>query len=210
MQNKPVFILLAGGKSERMGVEKGLLKFKQTYWILEQIRRISKTSIKKVYIGLGYNYQQYFDAIDWFEKASKTPVSFMGIAVSICINKTPEHGSFSTLQTVIKSIPTNSEVLINPIDTPILNAVELESIIETKNDVVIPNYHTKNGHPIKLTAFLWKDFINIPLENKNARLDYQIKKIASSKVSHISVLDNAILLNLNTPKDWESYCSLYN
>ena len=150
MQGKPIFILLAGGKSERMGIAKGLLKFNQTYWIIEQIRRISKTSIKKVYIGLGYNYQQYFDAIDWFEKASKTPVSFMGIDISICINETPEHGSFSTLQAVLKSIPSKVEVLINPIDTPILNATALETIVETKNEIVIPNYHTKNGHPIKL------------------------------------------------------------
>ena len=69
MKNNTVFVLLAGGKSERMGLDKGLLKYKQTFWILEQLHRISKTNISTVYIGLGYNYQHYFDAIHWLESA---------------------------------------------------------------------------------------------------------------------------------------------
>ena len=69
MQNKTVFVLLAGGKSQRMGVAKGLLKYQQTYWILEQLHRISKSSIKEVYIGLGFNFEQYFNAIPWLQNA---------------------------------------------------------------------------------------------------------------------------------------------
>ena len=50
MESEPVFVLLAGGKSERMGVAKGLLKFKHTFWILEQLNRISSAKIKTVYM----------------------------------------------------------------------------------------------------------------------------------------------------------------
>ena len=60
-KNNIDFVLLAGGKSERMGVAKGLLKYQQTYWILEQLHRISKTNIKDVYIGLGFNFEHYFN-----------------------------------------------------------------------------------------------------------------------------------------------------
>lgn len=209
MQNKPVFILLAGGKSERMGVAKGLLKFDKTFWILEQIQRISKTSIKKVYIGLGYDYQHYFDAIGWFEEATKSFMRFLGVDVKVILNSTPELGSFSTLQEILKVIPSESEILLNPIDTPLLYTIELDRIIQKKNSVVIPSYKGENGHPIKMNSKFWNELKELnPLDN-NARLDYQIKKIAPSEISHISVSDGTILLNLNTPKEWKSYIKLY-
>ena len=78
MQNNIVFVLLAGGKSERMGVAKGLLKYQQTYWILEQLHRISKTNITDVYIGLGFNFEHYFNAIPWLQNAQSNFVEFEG------------------------------------------------------------------------------------------------------------------------------------
>ena len=147
MKNNTVFILLAGGKSERMGVDKGLLKYHQTYWILEQLNRISKTTISEVYIGLGYNYQHYFDAIPWFQNGLENNINFQGLNVKIILNKNPEMGSFSTLQTVLKKIDSTKNVVLNHIDIPILNSEELQKIIETKNTVVIPNYEGKMDTP---------------------------------------------------------------
>ena len=63
MKNNTVFVLLAGGKSERMGTDKGLLKFQENYWILEQLNRISESTIQEVYIGLGFHSQNYFNTI---------------------------------------------------------------------------------------------------------------------------------------------------
>lgn len=205
MENNVTFVLLAGGKSERMGVSKGLLKYKRTFWILEQLSRISKTTISTVYIGLGHNYQYYFDAIDWFEKAIKKPYNFLGLNVNIVVNKTPELGSFSTLQTVLNSIELKQDVLICPIDIPILNPKELQEIIKTENTVVTPNYNDKNGHPIKLGSEFCQHLLTIKKDSKNARLDIQIKKLNVTSLSKIEVKDNSILKNLNTPKDWKSY-----
>lgn len=205
MENNTVFVLLAGGKSERMGVAKGLLKYKQTYWILEQLNRISKTNIKKVYIGLGYNFQHYFNAIPWLEKAQFNSVEFQGLKVNVLINKNPELGSFSTLQTVLKEIPKNLEVVLNHIDIPILNSKELSKIISSKNEIALPNYKGKNGHPIKIKYIFWKNLLKIAISDENARLDFQLKKVNPAKISTIEVLDRAIIMNLNTKKEWKSF-----
>jgi molybdopterin-guanine dinucleotide biosynthesis protein A len=61
MKNNTVFVLLMGGKSERMGTPKGLLEYQNSYWILEQIERIATTSISEVYIGLGYHSEEYLN-----------------------------------------------------------------------------------------------------------------------------------------------------
>jgi len=210
MESNTVFILLAGGKSERMGVDKGLLKFQQTFWVLEQLNRVSKTTITKVYIGLGYNYQHYFNAIPWFKNAVNNYINFQGLNVKVVINQHPEQGSFSTLQTVLKAINTTYNILLSHIDIPVLNSKELQKIIETKNSVVIPNFEGKNGHPIKMDASFWKQLLNLKIDDENARLDFQIKKTNPIKISKIEVSDRNILTNINTKKDWISFLKKTN
>ncbi|MGV8945473.1 MAG: nucleotidyltransferase family protein [Lutibacter sp.] len=205
MENELVFILLAGGKSERMGVAKGLLKYKQTFWILEQLNRISTTKIKIVYIGLGYNYEHYFDAIPWFSEAQINFVSFQGLKVKVIINKTPELGSFSTLQTVLKSLNSRVDVILNPIDVPLLNSEELREIISVKNNIVIPNFEGKNGHPIKLKIDFWQKLVSLNVSDENSRLDLQIKKSNPNEISRIKVKDASVLRNFNTKTAWISY-----
>ncbi len=210
MKNNTVFILLAGGKSQRMGVAKGLLKYKHTFWILEQLHRISKTTISKVYIGLGYNYQHYFNAIPWFKNAVHKSVFFKNLEVKIVINKYPEFGAFSTLQATLEQLQTTCNVLVNPVDVPLLNTIELNAIIATKNTIVVPVFKGKNGHPIQLSFHFWQQLLTLKITDKNSRLDLQIKKTDSTKISAITVNDCSIIKNLNTKKAWTSFLNETN
>ena len=205
MRNNTVFVLLAGGKSERMGVAKGLLKYKHTYWILEQLNRITTSKIEEVIIGLGFNYQHYFDAIPSFEDALTKQINFQGLKVKIVINKTPELGSFSTLQSVLKKIDSSNDIVINHIDIPILNSIELNKIISIENEIVLPKFEGKNGHPIKISSSLWNKLLQLNPTDKEARLDVQLKKVNPAKTSIIEVFDRAILYNFNTKKEWISF-----
>ncbi|MFK5958146.1 MAG: NTP transferase domain-containing protein [Lutibacter sp.] len=205
MKNNTVFVLLAGGKSKRMGVDKGLLKYHQTFWILEQLNNISKTPVSEVYIGLGYNYKNYFNAIPWFEDALTNFIDFQELKIKVIINKNPELGSFSTLQTILKKIDTSKNIILNHIDVPLLNSEEFQKIMEIKNIVVIPNYEGKNGHPIKMKSKFWKQLIHLNPSNEEARLDFQIMKLQSIEITTISVNDAAVIKNLNTTSDWISF-----
>jgi len=205
MENNVVFVLLAGGKSERMGLAKGLLKYQNTYWILEQINRISTSTITEVYIGLGYQQEEYSTKIPWFKDAMSHFLVHKNLKVRVIVNQNPEQGSFSTLQTVLRQIPKNKSVLINPIDIPILNSSELQNIIETQNQIVLPNFDSKNGHPIKLHTEFWEPLLLLNPTNENSRLDLEIKKITPSKITTITVTDSSVLKNLNTQNDWTTY-----
>lgn len=205
MEDNSVFVLLAGGKSERMGVSKGLLKYKHTFWILEQLNRISKTSIKTVYIGLGYNNEHYFEAIPWLKDAITDFVDYQGLKIKTIVNPTPELGSFSTLQTVLKNINSSCDVLLSPIDVPLLNPEELNKIIATKNNIVMPNFEGKNGHPIKMDVNFWKKLVSLNVSEENSRLDLQIKKLNPEEITMIKVSDASAVKNLNTKAAWISY-----
>jgi CTP:molybdopterin cytidylyltransferase MocA len=205
MKNDFAFVLLAGGKSERMGIPKGLLLYKNSYWILEQLNRIATTDISEIYIGLGHNYQLYFDAIPWLKEAQNQFIKYKEMKVKVVINKNPALGSFSTLQIILKTIPKNQSILINPIDIPILNTEELKSVIATKNKIVLPNFNNKNGHPIKLSPIFWNSLLFLNPFDENSRLDLEIKKTNCSDQTIIEVKDSAVIKNLNTKNDWDEF-----
>ncbi|MBE0392894.1 NTP transferase domain-containing protein [Flavobacterium sp. PL002] len=205
MENETAYILLAGGKSERMGFPKGLLVYNKTIWILEQLNRIANSSITNVYIGLGYYHEDYFSLVPWFKEAQHRFVKYNNLKVKIIVNITPEKGSFSTLQAVLVQIPENQTVLIQPIDVPILNIAELEQIISTTNTIVQPQFEGKNGHPIQLSALFWNPLLQLNTTDEHSRLDFQIKKKNPEQCTVVAVQDSSIIRNLNTPADWENY-----
>ena len=197
-----------------MGTPKGLLLFKNDYWLLNQIEAFKAG--ENVIIGLGYDFQLYFNAIPWLKDAVKNPQVYKDKKVKVVINQTPEFGLFSTLYAVLKVLDiksqsdftkTDNDILILPVDVPLLNTSELEKIIETKNTVVIPNYHQKNGHPAKLEAGFWKKLLVIAINDKEARLDTQIKKLPKHLISIVHVNDTICTQNLNTPESWKNFIS---
>jgi len=197
-------ILLAGGKSSRMGEPKGLLKHNTTFWILSQIETFIGTD---VFIGLGHHSQLYFDEIPWLKEAVLNPVKLKEKSIRVVINPTPELGLFSNLQNVLKQINTNQHVLILPIDVPLLNKQEQEKIHKEENHIVIPKYLDKKGHPVKLSSLVWNSLLEINPTSNNARLDSQIKKRKASETSLVEVSDAFCIKNLNTPKDWLDFIS---
>ncbi|WP_310558467.1 NTP transferase domain-containing protein [Flavobacterium sp.] len=205
MENNLVFVVLAGGKSERIGLPKGLLLYQENFWIMEQLNRISNSTITSVFIGLGFYYEKYLEAVPWLRYAQDKFVVYKNLKIKVVINTFPEKGSFSTLQAVLFHIPKNSSVLIQPIDVPILNAVELYKIIDAENEIVLPNYQGKSGHPIKVSPQFWKHFLELDSNDQNTRLDFQIKKAKPFERTSVSVDDASILQNLNSPKDWSDF-----
>ena len=204
LENTTTLVLLAGGKSSRMGTQKGLLKHQNSFWLLLQIETYIGT---EVIIGLGYESQLYFNAIPWLKNAVKTAINYKGKKVRVVINPSPELGLFSNLQSTLRHINPDQQILILPIDVPLLNTKGQKKLITKENIIVIPKYQGKKGHPVKMSSEYWPSFLNINLNDDNARLDYQIKKNNPSKISLIEASDRLCILNLNTPKDWQAYIS---
>ena len=199
------FVLLAGGRSSRMGLAKGLLKYKQTYWILEQLQRIQHGGITTVYVGLGHDPSVYFTAIPWFIKALAETVAYGELQLRVVVNPNPEFGPFSTLQAVLNAVGTNEDILVCPVDVPICDADALKAIKTTDNGIVLPAYNNKHGHPVKIAAEHWIEFKKLAPNNPNARLDYQIKRLDSKSISVRSVNDPQVIMNLNSVEDWKAF-----
>ena len=203
--DSPILIILAGGKSSRMGQPKGLLDFKNKPWILEQISRFKHINKPKVYIGLGYDNELYFNEIKWFKKAVTDFYTFNGVEVKVVVNRHPEKGSFSTLQAVLKEVESTKEILALPIDVPLLNTKELQKLTAVKSLVAIPTSNGENGHPVKLASLFWNTLVSLDVTSNESRLDYQIKCLDKSNVTYLNVLDATIHQNINDKGEWLLY-----
>jgi len=206
MKKNRVFILLAGGKSERMGVPKGLLSYKETYWILAQIQRFPENS--SILIGLGYDAEKYFQQIPWMKEALTKTIIFCNRKVRVVVNNKPQFGLFATFLAVLKRvmiIEKNASVVLLPIDVPLLQKNELQKLLAVENDVVIPIYQSKKGHPVKIAPIIWHTFLKINLDDLTARLDTQLKKVSKEKMTLVLVNDKNCILNLNTMDEWQRF-----
>ena len=205
MSKSPVLVLLAGGKSSRMGHPKGLLDYHGVPWILEQIMRFKVVDSPRVYIGLGHNYEAYFAKIPWLEQALDNFFVFQDVSLRVVLNQNPKSGSFSTLQTVLREIDGQYTVLVLPIDVPLADKPNLQAVLQQENTVIIPKCDNKNGHPVLLKPKFWTKLLSV---DRMTRLDTEIKRLDSSSITYVKVLDKSVYQNINTKKDWNDYSNL--
>jgi molybdenum cofactor cytidylyltransferase len=198
LQNS-VALLLAAGRSSRMGKygPKGLLDFYGEPWISKQLKSLMSCGLGRIAVVLGYEKEAYLRVLASF-----------GDSIDIFFNEEPERGQFSSLQCGLKGLEAyeHSRILITTLDTPMTSRENIETMSGSSASIIIPSFKTKGGHPIFISADFANSLLGVDLANENeARLDVQIKKLASQEVVKIAIEDPKIIMNLNTPEKWDEF-----
>ncbi|MBT4791957.1 MAG: NTP transferase domain-containing protein [Halobacteriovoraceae bacterium] len=206
-------IILAAGKSSRMGQPKGLLKYHGQLWIEQQFNWIKANGFKRIILVLGYHNESFLQQIPWLNQSLNSWYIHENLEVKTLINKAPERGSFSSLQEAISpvlALNQSTGAFLLPIDVPCPSKktwLQLCPKTSTSKPMAnIPIFENKGGHPVYLNNLFLKKLSLIPTESEDARLDYQIDKLESQTRIHID--DNNILFNLNDKKAWEDFLKL--
>lgn len=208
-------ILLAGGKSSRMqkpgtvSLPKGLLPFRDSCWLTEQLQSFS--FVDKVVIVLGYDAKKYLEAISFLESARASWTRVNSIDLSVVINDRPELGSFSSLQLGCKALaPTEwTSAFVLPIDVPApapqVFASLARAMAERSYQVAVPTFQGKSGHPVLVARKFAESLLSMDAGGERARLDFLIHELAADEVTKIPVTDPHTVLNLNTPEEWSRF-----
>jgi CTP:molybdopterin cytidylyltransferase MocA len=225
LHNFPL-ILLAGGKSSRMGIPKGLLDYRGNYWLLEQLTRFKAASGKRAIVVLGFHTEEYFDKIPWLRAAQTKPLLQLGLEISAVVNPYPEQGQFSSLLCAlsmlsIKNHPSakhrtsNTEgvfsisgAFILPIDVPGPTREiykKMAVALKEEGSVVLPRCQSKGGHPVLLSPSFCSHLLSLDPVSPEARLDVQIKALPGDRLSIVPVTHPDISLNLNIQEDFKRY-----
>jgi CTP:molybdopterin cytidylyltransferase MocA len=203
-------ILLAGGKSQRMGTPKGLLRYRNRFWLLEQCNRYKAAGGKRIILVLGFHWKDYLEQIFNLSEEVQNPIFRMGLEISVVVNAQPELGPFSSLQCAVTVLMQGDYpgAFVLPIDVPGPDLEVFRNMarsFEDGKEALIPRYRTKGGHPVLLSRTFLNRLSEISPESETARLDFQIRALPREKVAYLSVIDEKVRLNLNKPEDFLRY-----
>ena len=187
-------IILAGGNSSRFGKPKPFLLFDKYSSFLEKIVRVYlEFGCQDIVIVMNQHYSEilYSSFSELFRTLTK-----------VVYNSKPEMGRFYSLKLGADSVSNSDFCFIQNIDNPFTDIDTLQKLYDNrKNDSYIsPVYLNSGGHPILMPQMIIDKIrgeTNIDLDTKDFLS--QFNKVI------VSVDNDKILANINTPEDYEIY-----
>ncbi len=177
-------VILAGGKSSRMGEDKCFLPFKNTTLIKYQYDRLSKI-FTNVYIS--------------------SKVNKFDFDVNLILEKNNIYSPMVALENIIKTL--NNRFFLIPVDTPNLTKQSILTMIDKsyKYDITIAKTNDNINHNLcGVFSNNLKNQIQNMLKDNNHKIGYLIKHSSFTTV----LIDNKTeLLNLNNKEDYLNFLS---
>ncbi len=189
-------IILAAGKSERMGSPKPLLCLGgQT--ILERILSnpfLLRPDVRSITV-LGHEPERIQAAV-----SSSLPY---------VVNPDYSKGRTTSVQCGLRALPAKiAGVFIWPVDCPLIPLKVLEMLavaFDGPDSIRIPSFNYKRGHPPLIGAAYFPEIFMMK-EDQSLRDLYANHP---DMIQHVTVDTDTILHNLNTPDDFETLCNQY-
>lgn len=181
-------IILEGGYSSRMGMDKALIGMEGVSTIEFLIGKLTPFS-KAIHVVLGKNYQ--------------TVAPLVTQTANAIFNSDHHLGMFSSIKEGFKCVSADAPILLQMIDQPSVPVTvyqHLLSSLDTENLIFQPllSVSGEKGHPVILSPKL-KDIILE--EPSNSTLRDVLQNIPTASKKWVPVRDIQVLQNMNTPLD---------
>lgn len=186
-------IVLAGGNSSRMSFPKPWLIFEDNVTFLETIiNKYKCAGFKKMVISLN----KAFFLTDYTNR-----IEFLELHATIIQNSYPEKGRLYSLYIALKELKEVDFAFIHNVDNPFVDVEVINTLYKESNDMgsTIPSYHGKAGHPIIISKIVIDEIIN-HYEKYSSLKDV----INGFDKKYVEVNDSKILININTPQDYNN------
>ena len=184
-------IILAAGRSQRMGKPKALLRFEDKTF-LEQIISVLKLSdADRITVVLGAEAETIKKSIDLS-------------GTNIVINKDYQKGQLSSLIAAIEDTPEQTKaILICLVDSPFITKEVVNKIIskfkETNNPIIVPVFNKERGHPTLFSRSLFNELLGAPEEQGARYVLYSNEE----KILELETSESGILIGIDTPADYK-------
>jgi molybdenum cofactor cytidylyltransferase len=181
-------IILAAGKSTRIGVCKQLLKLKGKTMIEFTLNNVKKSNVDEIIVVLGFMASE---------------ISKVVRVNNIIVNKDYEKGLSSSLKKGLKAVNKHTEaVIVILADQPLVNGDVINLLIshyrKTKAKIIVPIHEGNRGNPVLIDKSLFHKINNLT-GDIGAR--FIIKKY-EKYVSGVSVNTNTVLIDIDTNRDY--------
>ncbi len=181
-------LILAGGRSSRMGQTKALLPFKKQTFLGHLVSVFQAAGIDEIVAVGGADYEKIAQAVPEGCRLVRAEDWALGMRAS--------------LRAGLRALPLGP-VLLTHVDRPSVSVKTIEKLLRCNelNDSSprIPCFRGETGHPVYLPAALRSRL----LEPDDRPLNQILEEYSPVMVE---VEDADVLLNINTPEDWRALC----
>ena len=196
-------VILAAGKSTRMGRDKALLPWPPLFpgqsashdTLLSAAIRSLSSATDFVLVVVGKN------------EAALAPVIYSQGA-SLVVNRDPDRGQFSSLQVGLQEVLNHGRdaAMATLVDRPPVKPATLQilrdafAMAEPNVWAIVPEFSGHHGHPYLVGREMMSAFLQEPATS-NAR---DIEHAHHQHIQYIGVDDPLVAVNINTPEDYAS------
>jgi len=188
-------LVLAAGRSSRMGCTKALLPDREG---LPFVARIARTLI-----GAGAAPVIVVARPDTREAIAEALGELIAQgAVSVLVNADPERGQLSSLVTGLDAVPDADGLLVTLVDVPFVSAATVQAVIaawrRTQAPIVRPARGAVHGHPVLFDRATFEALRRAPLQ-EGAR---PVVRGYASAIVNVPVEDDGAFVDLDTPEEY--------
>jgi molybdenum cofactor cytidylyltransferase len=188
-------IILAAGKSTRMGRLKAALPVSDTETFLTQlVRTFHAAGVEYVTVVLGYEAARL-----------RTDLSRVGLAPHLVVNDRFEAGQLSSLLAGLEAVdgPQVEAILMMLVDAPLVSAETVRAVLEryqaTRAPIVRPVRGAEHGHPVLIDRSLF-GALRAASPASGAK---PIVRAHVSAAGDVPVDDAGAFMDIDTPEDYE-------
>ncbi len=189
-------IILAAGRSSRMGRDKALLPYRGSTFLGYLIEILRQPRIGFLRIVLGENA----DAV-------RKEIAFD--PAQLVVNPHPEQPQLFSLQLAIRSIPEQivDGALVCLVDHPCIERetvrLLLDRFYQSSKRIVIPTFHGRRGHPVLFAASLFGELLAAPLAEGARAVVHKIP----GYVLEVPTEDEGVILDVDDPETYRRIAS---
>ena len=194
-------VVLAAGRSARMGSPKALLDFLGRPFAVRILEALEVLEVKTRVVVLGPDAPRILPLIADHD-------------CMIVENHEPETGPIASLRAALRALqPVQpSAALVWPVDLPHVRVTSVERVIEahrrTGAVAVVPTFAERRGHPVVWGSALFRELLESPKATQDGAR--AVLHAHAKGVVAVPVDDPAVIDEVNTPEDYERLVREWN
>ncbi len=185
-------IILAAGRSSRMGTCKALLPIGRQTVLARSIELFQTCGVNVLQVVVGHHAKEIQRALQPFD-------------VSVVVNPDYPQGMFTSIQTGLRHLHHHTDAFfVLPVDVCLIRPLTIRLLMDAwdtyTGSIIHPRFATRRGHPplvpMSLASVIRKQPSGVSLQTILNQYEHQ--------AVDVDVPDRQILHNMNTPQDYET------
>jgi len=187
-------VVLAGGRSARMGFPKALLDFRGRPFVARILEALEALEVKTRLVVVGPD-------------APRIRPALAGHDCLVVENADVDGGPIASLRAGLRALqPVRpSAALVWPVDLPHVRVETVERLLETYRrsgaPAVVPTFAERRGHPVLWGAALFDELLTSEAATRQGAR--AVLQAHAAETVAVAVDDPAVIDDLNTPEDYE-------